>query len=144
MAQMIIDIGDSEPLDRAIARYVLRKYNLAIGERTAAQIRDAMGSAMPLDEHLVMDVRGRDQGHGLPRTIMLTAHEVTEAMTAPLDVVIEIVRRMLDALPNDQLNEVIQEGVVLTGRAALVRNVAQLLEEVTGIRFFVAVNPSAN
>jgi rod shape-determining protein MreB len=60
MAQMVIDIGDSEPLDRAIARYVLRKYSLAIGERTAAQIRDAMGSAMPLDEHLVMDVRGRD------------------------------------------------------------------------------------
>jgi rod shape-determining protein MreB len=75
---------------------------------------------------------------------MLTAHEVTEAMTAPLDVVIETVRRTLDALPNDQLNEVIQEGVVLTGRAALVRNVAQLLEEVTGIGFFVAVNPSAD
>jgi rod shape-determining protein MreB len=141
---MVIDVGDDKPLHAAIASYILRKYNTAIGERTAEQIKVAMGSAMPLDEDVVMDVRGRDQETGLPRTITINAHEVTEAMTEPLEAIIQHVRRTLEALPKEQINAVIASGTIVIGRAALLRNITQLLEEVTGVRFFVAVNPSAD
>src|SRR4051794_35595232 len=96
---LVFDTGSNEPLDLAIVAYLRRKYNLVIGQRTAGQIRAAMGSAMPLDEDIVMEVRGRDLLIGLPRTIKVFAHEVTEAMAELLDTIIGLLRSRLESLP---------------------------------------------
>jgi rod shape-determining protein MreB len=121
--------------------YIKRKYNLAIGERTAEQIKVAMGSAMPLDEDIVMDVRGRDQVAGLPRTITINAHEVTESMTEPLEAIIGAVRSVLEETPPELSSDIIDKGMILTGGGALLRNLNELLTEVTGVPCYVAEDP---
>src|SRR3954451_6139563 len=93
-----IRVGGNK-FDEAIANFIKRKYNLAIGERTAEEIKFLMGSAMPLDEDVIMDVRGRDQVAGLPRTIQIHANEVTEALTEPLEAIIGAVRGVLEETP---------------------------------------------
>ncbi|MDQ6907845.1 MAG: rod shape-determining protein, partial [Chloroflexota bacterium] len=127
--------------DDAIANYIKRKYNLAIGERTAEEIKILMGSAMPLDEDVVMDVRGRDQVAGLPRTIQIHANEVTEAITEPLEAIIGAVRGVLEETPPELSSDIIDKGMILTGGGALLRNLNELLTEVTGVPCYVAEDP---
>jgi rod shape-determining protein MreB len=135
-----IRVGGNK-FDESIANYIKRKYNLAIGERTAEQIKVAMGSAMPLDEDIVMDVRGRDQVAGLPRTITINAHEVTESMTEPLEAIIGAVRSVLEETPPELSSDIIDKGMILTGGGALLRNLNELLTEVTGVPCYVAEDP---
>lgn len=139
--QIVTDIGDGEGFAPAIATYIKRKYNIAIAVRTAAQICEAMGSAMPLDEDVVMDVRGRDQVAGLPRTITINAHEITEALTEPLVAIITSVRQSLEAMPVEQFDRIITEGVIITGRATTLRTIDVLLTEAIGVPIVVAVSP---
>ncbi len=127
--------------DESIANYIKRKYNLAIGERTAEEIKILMGSAMPLDEDVIMDVRGRDQVAGLPRTIQIHANEVTEAMTEPLEAIIGAVRSVLEETPPELSSDIIDKGMILTGGGALLRNLNELLTEVTGVPCYVAEDP---
>lgn len=135
-----IRVGGNK-FDEAIANYIKRKYNLAIGERTAEQIKILMGSAMPLDEDVIMDVRGRDQVAGLPRTIQIHANEVTEAMTEPLEGIISAVRGVLEETPPELSSDIIDKGMILTGGGALLRNLNELLTEVTGVPCYVAEDP---
>lgn len=135
-----IRVGGNK-FDEAIANYVKRKYNLAIGERTAEEIKLLMGSAMPLDEAVVMDVRGRDQVAGLPRTIQLSAQEITEALTEPLEAIIGAVRGVLEETPPELSSDIIDKGMILTGGGALLRNLNELLTEVTGVPCYVAEDP---
>lgn len=135
-----IRVGGNK-FDDAIANYIKRKYNLAIGERTAEEIKILMGSAMPLDEDVVMDVRGRDQVAGLPRTIQIYANEVTEAITEPLEAIIGAVRGVLEATPPELSSDIIDKGMILTGGGALLRNLNELLTEVTGVPCYVAEDP---
>ena len=127
--------------DEAIANYVKRKYNLRIGERTAEEVKIAIGSAMPIDEDIVMDVRGRDEVAGLPRTVRIHANEVSEAMLEPLEAVIGVVRAVLEETPPELSSDIIDKGMILTGGGALLRGLSDLLTEVTGVPCYVADDP---
>jgi len=126
--------------DEAIANYIRRKYNLMIGERTAEEVKIGIGSALPLDEPMQMEVKGRDMIAGLPRTIPITSGEVTEAIEAPLAQIITAVRNVLEQTPPELSSDIIDKGMVMTGGGSLLRNVDQLLTQVTGIPCHVADN----
>jgi len=129
--------------DEAIASYIRRKYNLMIGEQTAEEVKISIGSALPLDETLEMEVKGRDQVAGLPRTISITSDEVTEALAEPLSSVSGVVRGVLEQTPPELASDIIDRGMVLTGGGALLRNVDKMLTQETGVPCYVAENPMA-
>ncbi len=126
--------------DEAIASHIRRKYNLMIGERTAEEVKIAIGSALPLEEPMHMDVKGRDMIAGLPRTIPISSSEVTEAIEAPIQQIITAVRGVLEQTPPELSSDIIDKGMVMTGGGALLRNFDTLLTQVTGIPCHVAEN----
>jgi rod shape-determining protein MreB len=126
--------------DEAIASYIRRKYNLMIGERTAEEVKIAIGTALPLERELTMDVRGRDLIAGLPRTIPLTSSEAMEAMEKPLQQVVTAVRAVLEETPPELASDIIDKGMVMTGGGSLLRNIDRLLTQVTGVPCHVAEN----
>jgi rod shape-determining protein MreB len=135
-----IRVGGNK-LDEAIASYVKRKYNLRIGERTAEEVKIAIGSAMSVTEDIRMEVRGRDEIAGLPRTISVSANEISEALTEPLQQIIEAVRSVLDRTPPELSSDVIDKGMILTGGGAMLRYLPELLMDVTGVPCYVADDP---
>jgi rod shape-determining protein MreB len=126
--------------DEAIASYIRRKYNLMVGERTAEEVKIAIGTALPLERELTQDVRGRDLIAGLPRTIPLTSSEIMEAMEKPLQQVVTAVRAVLEETPPELASDIIDKGMVMTGGGALLRNMDRLLTQVTGVPCHVAEN----
>ena len=132
-----VRIGGNK-LDTSIADFIRRKYGLAIGERTAEQIKIEIGSALYLEEKLKMEVRGRDMITGLPRTIIVTSDDVTDAIANELDGIIAAVREVLHATPPELSADIIEKGMVLSGGSALLRNIDQLLSQATGIATYVA------
>ncbi len=128
-------------LDEAIAAYVKRKYNLLIGERTAEEIKIQIGSALVLDPPLKMAVRGRDQVSGLPRTIELSSTEVTEAITEPLQEIIEAIRAVLVETPPELASDIIDRGIVMAGGTSQLRQLDRLLTQATGVPCYVADHP---
>lgn len=133
-------VGGSK-FDDAISNYIKRKYNLRIGERTAEEVKIAIGSAMPMEEDQVMEVRGRDEVAGLPRTIQIKASEITDAITEPLEAIIGAVRAVLEETPPELSSDIIDKGMILTGGGALLRQLPELLTEVTGVPCYVADDP---
>jgi rod shape-determining protein MreB len=129
--------------DEAIASYIRRKYNLMIGEQTAEEVKLEIGSALPLDETLELEVKGRDQVAGLPRTITITSDEVTEALAEPLSAVVGVVRGVLEQTPPELASDIIDRGMVLTGGGALLRNIDRMLTQETGVPCYIAENPMA-
>jgi rod shape-determining protein MreB and related proteins len=127
--------------DEAIASFVRKRYNLMIGERTAEDIKIQIGSALPVDPELTMEVRGRDLIAGLPRTITIGSNEVTEAMEPVLQQIITSVKGVLEETPPELAADVIDKGMVLSGGGALLRNLDRLLTQVTGVACYVAENP---
>jgi rod shape-determining protein MreB and related proteins len=126
--------------DEVIANYIRKKYNLMIGERTAEEVKIAIGTALPLERELHMEVRGRDLIAGLPRTIPLTSSEVMEAIEQPLQQIIVAVRAVLEQTPPELSSDIIDKGMVMSGGGALLRNVDKLLTQVTGVPCHVAEN----
>ena len=137
-----IRVGGNK-IDEAIAAYVRRKYNLLIGERTSEDIKITIGSAIPLEDELSMEVRGRDQVAGLPRTIKLSSSEVTEAIAEPLAAIVGVARDVLEKTPPELAADVIDRGAVMTGGGAMLRNLDRLLTDETGIAFYPADDPIA-
>jgi len=135
-----VRIGGNK-LDTAIAEFIRRKYGLAIGERTAEQIKIEIGSAMYMEEKLRMDVRGRDMISGLPRTILVTSDDVTEAVTNELEGMMAAVKEVLYNTPPELSADVIDKGIVISGGTALLRNLDQLIAQATGIPTYVANDP---
>ena len=129
--------------DEAIMAYVRRKYNLIIGEQTAEEIKITIGSALPLPEDLNMEVRGRDQVAGLPKTIILTSSEITEAMSEPLGAIIGVIRQTLEKTPPELAADIIDRGMVLSGGGGLLRNIDRLVTKETGVPAFIAEYPLA-
>jgi rod shape-determining protein MreB len=127
--------------DEAIATYIRKKYNLMIGERTAEEVKIAIGTALPLERELQMDVRGRDLIAGLPRTIPITSSEVTEAIELPLQQLVAAVRSVLEQTPPELSSDIIDRGMVMSGGGSLLRNIDELLKQVTGVPCHVAENP---
>jgi len=130
-------------MDEAIAAYVRRKYNLMIGQPTAEAIKIDIGSALPLDENLEMEVQGRDQVAGLPRTITIGSEEVIEALAEPLAAVISVIRSVLERTPPELSSDIINRGMVLLGGGALLRRLDELIARETGVPTYAANAPIA-
>jgi len=128
-------------MDDAIAAHVKRRHNLIIGERTAEDLKIGIGSAVPLEEELSMDVRGRDQITGLPKTVSVSSSDVTQAMQDCLVSVVQAVRSVLEQTPPELASDVIDRGIVLTGGGALLRHMDVLLTQETGVPCQLADNP---
>ena len=130
-------------IDQSIIGYIRKKYNLIIGEQTAEEMKIQIGSALLLDGPLSMEVRGRDQIAGLPKTITVTSSEVTDAISEPLSAIVGAVRQTLEKTPPELAADIIDRGMVLTGGGAQLRNIDKLLTRETGVPCFVAENPIA-
>lgn len=130
-------------LDEAIVSYVRKKYNLVIGEPTAEEIKIKIGAARELDEELEMNVQGRDQIAGLPKTIVFRTSEVVEAITEPMAAIVNVVRAVLARTPPELASDIIDRGMALTGGGAMLREIDVLLTQEAGVPAYVADNPIA-
>ncbi|HEY3082903.1 MAG TPA: rod shape-determining protein [Chloroflexota bacterium] len=130
-------------MDDSIATYIKRKYNLMIGERMAEEVKIQIGSALPLEQELTMEVRGRDQVGGLPKTITIRSSEVREAIAEPLSAIVAASKSVLEQTPPELASDVIDKGIILTGGGALMRGIDRLLTLETGVPCYVADNPMA-
>jgi rod shape-determining protein MreB len=130
-------------LDEAIVSYIRKKFGLIIGEPTAEEIKIQIGAAYPLDEDLSMEVQGRDQVNGLPRTVIITTGEVIEALQEPLGLIVAAVRTVLEKTPPELASDIIDRGMVLCGGGSLLRGMDKLLTKDTGVPAYVAENPLA-
>jgi rod shape-determining protein MreB len=137
-----VRVGGDE-MNEAIITYVRKKYNLVIGEPTSEEIKFQIGSAMPLEEELIMDVQGRDHVAGLPKTIQISSGEVTEAITEALAAIVGVVRAVLRDTPPELSSDIIDRGMVLVGGGALLRNMGRLLTKETGVPCSVAEDAMA-
>lgn len=124
--------------DSAIIDYIRRKYNLAIGERTAEDVKINIGSALYLEDKLTMEIRGRDMITGLPRNITVNSDDVTEAIQNELEAIISAAKKVLQNTPPELSADIIDKGMVLTGGSSLLRNIDQLLSRTTDVPTFVA------
>ncbi|MDP2936450.1 MAG: rod shape-determining protein [Dehalococcoidia bacterium] len=128
-------------IDEAIAAFVKRKFGLIIGERTAEAIKIEIGSVLPLEEERKMEVRGRDQVSGLPKTITVTSAGVSQAIAEPVSQIVAAVKAVLEQTPPELSSDVIDRGIMLTGGGALLRNLDRLLAQETGVSCHVAEDP---
>lgn len=135
-----IRIGGNK-MDEVIARHIKTKYSLMIGDRTAEEIKTKIGSAYPLEQELVLEVRGRDLIAGLPKTIEVTSAEIREALNEPISAIVERVKSVLEQTPPELSSDIIERGMMLTGGCALLRGLDKLLASQTGIPIHVAEDP---
>ncbi len=132
--------GDS--FDEAIIEYVRKKHNMLIGERTAEEVKIKIGSAYPYDGEGAMDIRGRNLVDGLPKNIEITSEEVREALTEPLSQILETIRSTLEKTPPELLADIVDNGIMLTGGGALLREIDKLISNETKIPVHIAVDPT--
>jgi rod shape-determining protein MreB len=132
-----------DKMDEAIVHYMKRKYNLAIGERTAERIKIEIGSAYPDADRVErsMEVKGRDLVAGLPKTLVIASDEVREALSEPINAIVEAVRLALDRTPPELSADIVEKGIVLAGGGALLRNLDILLREETGLPVIISEDP---
>lgn len=130
-----------DELDEAITAFVKKEYSLAIGERTAEQIKVDLASAFPLEEELYAEIRGRDLVTGLPKTIVVSTGEIREAIEEPVSAIVDAVKVTLDRTPPELAADIMERGIVLTGGGALLRGLDQRLASETGMPIVVANNP---
>jgi len=120
---------------------VKRRHNLTIGERTAEEVKMMIGSAVPVYNEKIMEVRGRDQVSGLPKTITMTTNEVTQALQETLAVIVGAVKTVLEKTPPEMASDVVDRGIILTGGGALLSGLDELIAEQTNVPCQVADNP---
>lgn len=124
--------------DQAISDYMKRKYGLAVGDRTAEDIKKQIGSAIAQVKEESMEVRGRDLMGGLPRTVRVTSNEVTEALQDELREVINAIKKVLQETPPELAADIMDKGIVLSGGSALLRHIDQLIAKTIGVPCYVA------
>ncbi len=130
-----------DKMDEAIVSYMKRKHNLLIGERTSELIKVTIGNAYKTDEIQVMEVKGRDQLAGIPKTVEVNSDEIREALAEPINTIVEAVRTTLERTPPELAADIVDKGIVLTGGGALLRNLDVVLREETGLPVMVADEP---
>jgi len=128
-------------IDDVIAAYIRRKHGLMIGDSTAEEVKQQVGSALPMEDELVMEVRGRDQLTGLPKSVPIGTNEIVEAIADPLSMVVDTVRTVLEDTPPELASDVMDRGMVMTGGGSMLRNLDQLLTKVTDVPCHVAEYP---
>jgi rod shape-determining protein MreB len=130
-----------DKIDRAIMDYVKRKYNLLIGERIAEDIKINIGTATPLAQELTMIINGRDQIEGLLTSLELSSEDAREAMREPLKEILDALLEVLENMPPDLAGDIVNNGVILTGGGALIRQLDKYLSETVKIPVYVADEP---
>jgi rod shape-determining protein MreB len=128
-------------LDDNIIRHVKNTYNLSIGDRTAEQIKIAIGSATPLETEVTMEVRGRDLVTGLPQTVVITSEEIREAMAETVQQIVMKVKNVLEKTPPELASDIIERGIVITGGGALLRHIDRLISASTCVPTHIADDP---
>ncbi|MCQ2370663.1 MAG: rod shape-determining protein [Akkermansia sp.] len=131
--------GDA--LDDSITRHMLSAHNLLVGPRTAEEIKIQVGSAHPLRQELQMEVKGRDRGSGLPKTVTVRSEEIREALKDKFDIILNAVRQTLDHCPPELASDLYDRGIVVAGGGALIRGIADLLHEETQLPIVIAEDP---
>jgi len=127
--------------DEAIMRYARRKYNIAIGERTAEQIKIRIGALYEHGEAKTMEVKGRCLVQGLPKVVTLSSKEMLEAMMEPLTAILDTICAVIEQTPPELMGDILRGGIIMTGGGSLLYGIDRLIEDVTGIRTRVAKNP---
>lgn len=127
--------------DVAITDHVRRKYNLAIGERTAEDIKINIGSALYMEDKLTMETKGRDILTGLPRNIIVNSDDVTEALQSSLEVIINSIKNILAETPPELAADIMDKGMVISGGSAMLKNLDQLIYRTTDVPVFIADDP---
>lgn len=135
-----VRIGGNK-LDAAIQEYVRKKYGLAIGERTAEQIKIEIGSAMMMEEKMTLDVRGRDMISGLPRTVAILSDDITAAIQNELNGIIQAIKTVLQDTPPELSADVMDKGIVLSGGTSQLRNIDKLVAQAIGVPAYIADEP---
>jgi len=135
-----IRVGGDE-LDQAIITHAKKEYSLMLGERTAEEIKMAIGSANPLEDELHAEIRGRDLVSGLPKTIVISADEVRKAIEEPVNAIVDAVKTTLDKCPPELSGDIMDRGIALTGGGALLRGLDERLRQETGMPILVVDNP---
>ncbi|QOY55904.1 rod shape-determining protein [Candidatus Sulfurimonas marisnigri] len=139
LSKSIRTAGDK--IDQAIVNYVRKKYNLLIGERSAEEIKIEVGTAVALDVDLKMTITGRDQVEGLLSSVELTSEDAREAMREPLKEIGEALRDVLEQMPPDLAGDIVNNGIILTGGGALIRQLDKFLSDIIRIPVYVADEP---
>jgi rod shape-determining protein MreB len=127
-----------DKFDEAIVRYMRKKHNIMIGERTSEDLKINIGTAYPRVQEVFMDIRGRNLISGLPKTITVSSSEVMEALTEPVLSVIEAVHAVLERTPPELAADIGDRGIVMTGGGSLLYGLDKLLQEKTGINVIIA------
>src|SRR5262252_2783942 len=130
-----------DKMDEAIVQHIKRKYNLLIGERTAEDIKKQIGSAYPMEEVLTVEVKGRDLVAGVPKTLTINSDEIRDALSEPVNAIVEAVRVVLEKTPPELSADIVDRGIVLSGGGSQLKNLDILLREETGLPVMVSENP---
>ncbi len=130
-----------DKFDQAISDFLRRKYNLAVGETTAEEIKIKIGSAVPQKKEETLEIKGRDLALGLPRNIKVSTNEIVEALGDPLQEVVEVIKLLLRDTPPELSADIMDKGIILSGGGALLRNLDQLISQSLGVPCFVAEDP---
>lgn len=130
-----------DDFDEALVRYMRKKHNLLIGERTAEDIKIKIGTCFPLAQNDTMDVRGRNLVTGLPKTVSVSSEETEEALREATLQIVEAVHNVLEKTPPELAADVADRGIILTGGGALLRGLEELIEDRTGINTMTAEEP---
>jgi len=163
MASMVVDIGGGttevaiislagivyaksvrvagDRMDESILQYIKRKHNLAIGEHTAEVIKTTIGNVMPESPYDTMDIKGRDLVSGVPKTLTINASEIQSAISEQIDAIVETVKIALESTPPELSADIVDQGIVMTGGGALLRNIDQRLKDETGLTIIIADDP---
>lgn len=134
------DVAGDE-FDEAIVQYFRRKYNLIIGETSAEDVKIKIGSVFPLPEEQTMEVKGRDQVTGLPKTISITSEEIRQALSEPVKSIVELIKHALEETPAELSADLVDRGIVLAGGGALLRGLPELLSQETELPVNIADDP---
>ena len=130
-----------DELDEDIVNYVKKEMNLAIGETTAEELKIKIGCAMPLMTEMTMEVRGRDLTNGLPRNVVITSAQIQSAIADSINEIIECVKSTLEKTPPELASDIIENGIVLAGGGALIKNIDKLISIKTGMPVYIAEEP---
>jgi rod shape-determining protein MreB len=140
VASQSVRVGGDE-LDEAIIQYIKKEYSLALGERTAEEVKMVLGSAWPMKPELQAEIRGRDLVTGLPKTISTSTEEIREAVNEPVTAIVDAVKATLDKTPPELAADIMEQGIVITGGGALLQGLDARLNHETGMPIVVADNP---
>jgi len=130
-----------DKIDEAISNYIRKKYNLAIGEQTAEEIKIKIGTALPLDKDESMEIRGRDLILGLPKNIKISSNEICETISDVLSEIIQVIKQVLRDTPPELSADIMSKGMVLSGGGSLLRNIDELLTQTIGVPATLAEEP---